>query len=350
MHRRHRVRKTTAAVGIGLSAGLLLASALVVPSTTAGASTFPGNNGLIVFSGRAAVGDDVEIRVVASDGSGLTTLTDNDARDLNPSWSADGTKIVYSSWPAGDVEGTQRDIWVMNADGSGQTQLTTDGAFADDDPSFSPDGAHVIFARREPGVARHIMRIDIDGDNEVTLASGLSHTVDPTYSPDGSKIAYSGPRAEPAGSALWTMDADGSNQTMVIDAASRPCWAPSGNQLTYVGRDSRLWVVNADGTGATPITRATFRVSDGCFSNDGTQVAATVADRMSLDSQIYVGGADGADLVSITEGFNDIWSLDWQPVAVPVPPSSTTTSTTAPPTTSTTAKAAAAVTTPRFAG
>ena len=67
-----------------------------------------------------------------ADGSGQTQLTDNDAFDAYPAWSPDGTKIAFDSERDGNWE-----IYVMNADGTGQTNLTNDPAY-DSEPDWSP--------------------------------------------------------------------------------------------------------------------------------------------------------------------------------------------------------------------
>ena len=87
-------------------------------------------------SGRIAFGShrdgNGEIYVMNADGSGQTRLTDNPAFDVGPAWSPDGTRIAFTS---GDI--LSPEVYVMNADGSGQTRLTDNPAF-DGGPAWSP--------------------------------------------------------------------------------------------------------------------------------------------------------------------------------------------------------------------
>ncbi len=80
-------------------------------------------------------GDDFELMVMDADGSDETQLTDNNWPDINGNWSPDGTKIVYSSDTAG---GTNFQLYIINADGSGTPIRLTDNQFSDQIPDWQP--------------------------------------------------------------------------------------------------------------------------------------------------------------------------------------------------------------------
>src|SRR5687768_12703256 len=101
-------------------------------ATERASAAFPGGNGKIAFvSTRDGNG---EIYVMDADGSEQTRLTSNAAFDFFPAWSPDGSKIAFTS----DRDGNY-DVYVMNADGSEQTRLTSNAA-RDIEPAWSPDG------------------------------------------------------------------------------------------------------------------------------------------------------------------------------------------------------------------
>jgi len=116
----------------GVTTALLFPICLAVLLTACGGGVGEPAVGKIAFESDRD--GDSEIYLMNADGSGLTSLTDNSARDFAPACSPDGTRIAFVSTRDGDEE-----IYVMNADGSGQTNLT-DNPAEDYHPVWSPDG------------------------------------------------------------------------------------------------------------------------------------------------------------------------------------------------------------------
>jgi Tol biopolymer transport system component len=145
------------------------------------AATFPGTNGRIAFSEGDIFpeGDtSVHSQVFTIDPSGgevteLTHVPKNRSAAL-PDWSPDGSRIAFQSNRSGDFG-----IWVMNADGSGQTRLTGRGGFGDFYPSWSPDGRRIVYSHcAEPfgmGIffdCQIVVMNSDGGQGEVLLGSG----------------------------------------------------------------------------------------------------------------------------------------------------------------------------------
>ena len=120
------------------SGGLVLPP--TVPAPLEPAPTQPARSGRIAFTR-----GHFQIYVMNADGSGQTRPTSNAAYDSRPAWSPDGTQIAFQSNRNGNHE-----IYVMNADGSGQIRLTT-AAAADRWPAWSPDGAQIAFGSSRDG-------------------------------------------------------------------------------------------------------------------------------------------------------------------------------------------------------
>jgi Tol biopolymer transport system component len=103
----------------------------------------------------------------------------NQMRDWNPDWSPSGKQLVFESNRDGDDE-----IFVMNADGTNQRNLTKNTAFIDIDPVFSPDGKKISFERSNPAFyARDIFRMRADGTRQVNLTENFQVEANPAWQP-----------------------------------------------------------------------------------------------------------------------------------------------------------------------
>lgn len=137
----------------------------------------PDGTRLAFVSDRGADGD-AEIWLMNPDGTGLSQLTDNDdtVSDGSPDWSPDGTQIAFSTNRDQDFE-----IYIMDADGSNPSRLTTT-AGQDAQPSWSPDGLQVVFLSDRDGNGE-IYRISTDGNGLINLTVNSANEADPDWSP-----------------------------------------------------------------------------------------------------------------------------------------------------------------------
>jgi CSLREA domain-containing protein len=146
----------------------------------------PDGTKLVFSSDRSGGG--TEIYVMNADGSNPSQLTDAPGSyNYFPAWSPDGTKIAFVSFR----NGVSNEIYVMNSDGSNQTPLTVndnnDPGIHNFYPTWSPDGSRIAFESGRDGIG-NVYVMDADGSNptRLTTAGGGS----PTWSPDGTQIAF----------------------------------------------------------------------------------------------------------------------------------------------------------------
>jgi Tol biopolymer transport system component len=139
------------------------------------------------------------------------------------SWTPDG-RVVYASMAGGGW-----DIWVMNADGTGQRQLTV-GARSNYGPSVSADGRYVVFVSNRAGGAFNVWRMDADGSNPLRLTSGRGENF-PHVTPDGRWVVYAtyGGGQEPA---VWKVPIGGGEPVRLTNRpASWPFVSPDGKSF-----------------------------------------------------------------------------------------------------------------------
>src|SRR5918996_1653188 len=199
---------------------------LLLPQANQSAfGTLAGPNEQIVFFSEREGNQEVYV-MNASDGSNQTRLTSVNASDSDPSWSPDHTKIAFES----DRDGNSN-IYVMNADGSGLTQLTYEPA-DDSNPSWSPDGTKIAFNTDRDSTGEDFENQEVyvmnaaDGSNQTRLTYNDVLDAGPSWSPDGTKIAFAS--AKDGNLEIYLMNAaDGSGQTRLTNntaADAEPAW------------------------------------------------------------------------------------------------------------------------------
>jgi TolB protein len=177
----------------------------------------------------------VSLHVMNADGSNNVKLTDtSDCRE--PSVSPDGRSIAYLSKLAGNY-----DIWVMDVN-SRKSMQVTDTKGDESSPSWSPDGTRLLYS-----FAGDIYTQEPDAPKAVRLTDDESNNIEPSYSPDGDMIVFSSDRD--GSYDLWIMHADGTHmKKLTMDRSSEraPAWSPDGNRIAYIsnsGGEFNMWAL-----------------------------------------------------------------------------------------------------------
>ena len=267
--------------------------------------SFSADGSKLLFYSESAGND--EIYIMDSNGDNLLNISNSPSNDNLCQFSHDGSKVVFTSNRDGN-----REIYIMNSDGSNQTRLTYNN-FTDHSPGFSPDGSQIVFYQVTAldsstlDAEYNVYIIDIDGQNLQNLTVNTKYYLKtnfipdydygvydaaPVFSSDGSKIVFT-TYYKNHGFDITLMDCDGKNQkriTNTLGSNIAPIFCPFGSKIIF--RSHRyanfdLFLMNFDGTDQVSITPNTNHVYFSDFSPDGSKILFYDNNDLDLSSFKY---------------------------------------------------------------
>ena len=224
------------------------------------------------------------------------------------SWTPDG-RVIYASMAGGGW-----DIWSMNADGTGQRQLTA-GARSNYGPSASADGRYVVFVSNRAGGPFNIWRMDLDGGNPLRLTAGRGENF-PHVTPDGRWVVYA-TYGGGQDSAVWKVPIEGGEAVRLTSRpASWPFVSPDGKSFVCTYGEgpfsqSKLAVIPIEGGEPTRVYEVapTFRANT-VWLPDNRGIA--YLDARTGTTNVWVQPLAGGRPVQLTNFTADnVASFDW---------------------------------------
>ena len=181
---------------------------------------------------------------------------------VEPAWSPDGNSIAFVSrafsFGPGFLPGLRRDIYVTDVNGERITQLTNTPGAAEYAPSWSPDGKMIVYDRTVPATRGDIWIMNADGSGQRELFSTDENESYPSFSPDGSKIVFNSSRD--GDSEIYVMDVTGEGLRKLTGntyADWAPHWSADGTQIVFTSDRSgndEIFIMSADGTDEAALT------------------------------------------------------------------------------------------------
>ncbi len=194
------------------------------------------------------------IHTMNSDGTNRKRLTHvKNKWDNSPTWSPDGTKIAFSREYEDSEKNWKQEVWIMNSDGSQQTQIKP---IKGGGPYFTPDG-RIVFHSAFKNKKTEISIADIDGNNIIHLIDNEAEEQHPEVSPNGMQIAFMSDRD--GNNEIYVMNIDGSNQKRLTSSKAAkwyPSWSPDGSKIIFssnMNGERNIYMMNKDGSSVKKI-------------------------------------------------------------------------------------------------
>ena len=274
------------------------------------------SGGQILFA--SEMDGDWEIFAMRPDGSSLQRHTSNMARDIAPTWSPDGKRIVFSSnYLEGGLQTTRQEVGegefefvdfevvgepelrVADVDDLVSTAVTDNASATDGSPDWSPDGSRIAFhSDLEEGGVFEIYSMRPDGTDLNRLTDLGEMNWDPSWSPDGQNIVFAHFFEHWT---LYSVTADGTQVTELNEAGDgwQPAWSPAGNQIAFSSQREGYWNIYTVDVGGGNLLQLTTNVGDDLepvWSPTGDQIAFTSNREGSF--KVFVMDSDGGNITS----------------------------------------------------
>jgi Tol biopolymer transport system component len=271
-------------------------------------------NGRIVF---ATEGGRSQMYTVNPDGSDQRQLTHetNGVQVDQPDWSPDGRQISYVSNASGSF-----DLMVMNADGTNQHVVAHSDGWDYQQARWSPDGTRFAVVRCNQAFGYcDIDVMNSDGTGRHIVVGSHVHNFDPSWSPDGSQLAFTSDRAGLL-AAVWVVDLVDHRLHRLTRPAIEGCypsWSPLGNRILFTSDCDRpnphLYVMNPDGSRVRRISSEPPNKASGfgSYSPDGRHIVFISDVLVGFGADLFTMNGNGTGRTVIVTNHRHVFFSDW---------------------------------------
>ena len=247
-----------------------------------------------------------EIWFMEADGSGKRRVTNNGSINLFPAWSPDGKTLLYTSFKAGMSE-----LYVLYRGNKPGARLinTKDEKYRGVWQANNGKIAAVVSRQGNTD----IYSISTNGSSPQRLTESRAIETSPTFSPDGRKMAFVSDRS--GGPQVWIKDLDtGEERRLTFSGVynASPAWSPTGEWIAYAaqaGNNFDIYLINPEGTFTTPLVTHARGDEDPAWSPDGRKLAFSSNRRGR--KEIYRVDIDGRNATVLTDGSGNCTNPSW---------------------------------------
>lgn len=250
-----------------------------------------------------------ELYVMSFDGSELRQLTRNQTINLSPSWAPNARDVLFISYRDGRPKLYEIDVV------TGRQRLVPTGAGMAMGASYAPDGREIAVTRSGARGDSDIALISPEGSVIAQLTESQTINVSPSFSPDGSQVAFcSGRTGSPQIYVMPTAGGRARRLTFKGSYNTQPAWSPTGDRIAYTGRvDGRFQIFVVDARGGEPLQITSSRGDnvDPSWSPDGRYLlfSSTRTGR----AQLFVSDARGVRQRQLISSPGSDTSPAWSP-------------------------------------
>ncbi|HEY9075236.1 MAG TPA: hypothetical protein VIO61_01745 [Anaerolineaceae bacterium] len=256
------------------------------------ASLTPVNSGKIVFS-------NIGLWVINPDGSGLKLLSQSgSAIDDNPVWSPDSRTIAFTS---SRLAKATYDIFLIDSSGSNVRPLTRKGKNASN-PNWSPDGKRLVYALDSKEI--YIINADGSGD-EMVFRSDRAAAICPIWTPDGKGVIFF------YGNSVYRLNLETRKEEKFIDTPNLACgfaWSPDYQTLAFhqviPPSEMQIYTTTADGKNLTQITSGNGYNESPSWSPDGRRIVFGAKSPDVNEMRLFIMNADGSNITPLTTNYS----------------------------------------------